>query len=128
MGLIDEAPAELADAIREFFPPEEWDNAAAVARNESGWNAFALADTTDATHPCGSYLRTQGGVRVTAERSVGWFQINGCNLPPDWNWHHLYNTRHNVGTAHDMWSRRGWSPWYFSAVALNLPLSAPSSA
>ena len=120
MSSIDDAPDELAAAIREFFPPDQWDNAASVSQLESGWNAFALADTTDAAHPCGAYLGERDGVRVTAERSVGWFQINGCNLPENWNWHHLYNTRHNVGTAHDMWARRGWQPWYFSATQLGL--------
>lgn len=125
MSLIDEAPEELAAAIREFWPAEEWDNAAAVAQKESGWSAFAEANTTDAAHPCGSFLRYQGGVRVTAERSIGWFQINACNLPADWTPEHLFNTRHNAGTAHEMWSRRGWSPWYFSATSLGLSMEAP---
>ena len=64
-----------------------------------------------------------GGVRITAERSVGYFQINTCNLPPDWEWQRLYNARHNAGTAHALWDAAGqrWSPWYYSAGLLGLP-------
>lgn len=119
-GKYDAAPQELQEAIAEFFLPEEYDNAAAVSELESGWSAFADNNTTSAEHPCGSFLESRGGVKVTAERSIGWYQINACNLPSDWNPAHLFNTRHNVGTAHDMWSRRGWTPWYFSALKLGL--------
>jgi hypothetical protein len=118
--MIGDAPPELQEAIREFFPEVEWDNAAAIAQLESDWSAFAEYDSTDANHPCGAVIGARAGVVITAEHSVGWFQINACNLPPDWHWEHLFNTRHNVGTAHDLWSRRGWSPWYFSAKALGL--------
>jgi hypothetical protein len=117
---IDEAPVELADSVREFFPPEEWDNAVSIAQLESGWSAFAEADTRDQAHPCGAFLSERGGVRVSAEWSIGWFQINCCNLPIAWRPEHLFNTRHNVGTAHKMWSDRGWEPWLFSARTLGL--------
>jgi hypothetical protein len=120
MSKFDDAPGELKDAISEFWAVEEWDHAAAVAELESGWSPFAENNSTDARHPCGAFLYVQDGLKVTAERSIGWFQINACNLPPDWTPEHLFNTRHNVGTAHDMWSRRGWSPWYFSARKLGL--------
>jgi len=119
MTLIDEAPLELAIAIREFWPESEWDHAAAIAREESGWDAFALNDSTDAAHPCGTIVRHQAGVAISAERSVGYFQINSCNYP-DWEWGRLYNARHNAGTAHELWARRGWSPWHFSASTLGL--------
>jgi hypothetical protein len=120
MSNLDDAPQELRDSIREFWPESEWENAASISLLESGWNAFALNDTTDFEHPCGSVIDVRDGVTITAERSVGWFQINGCNLPPDWNWHHLYNTRHNCGTAHQLWAERGWYPWFFSATKLGL--------
>ncbi len=120
MTAFFDAPEELREAIAEFFPEEEWDNAADISRLESGWSAFAEADTTDALHPCGTLLRIVNGVKVTSERSIGWFQINACNLPPNWNPNHLFNTRHNVGTAHDMWNKRGWNPWFFSASKLGL--------
>lgn len=116
---LDDAPVELQVVIMEFWPGAEWNNAAGIARLESGFDAFALNDSTDADHPCGAFLRMQGGVRVTAERSVGYFQINACNYP-DWEWQRLYNARHNAGTAHMLWSERGWSPWYFSARKLGL--------
>lgn len=120
MAKIDECPAELAEAIQNFFPESEWSNAAAVSELESGWSAFAEANTTDALHPCGSIIGTRRGVAISAERSIGWFQINACNLPSDWRAEHLFNTRHNVGTAHMMWNQSGWSPWYFSAQKLGL--------
>jgi hypothetical protein len=118
---IDDAPQELAEAIREFWPAEQWDNAASISWLESRWNAFAEADTTQGgAIPCGTPIEVRDGVIITAERSISWFQINACNLPPGWNPAHLFNTRHNAGTAHDLYARRGWSPWYFSARALGL--------
>jgi hypothetical protein len=118
MGIAD-APAELAVSIREFFPDSEWDNAAEIARLESGWDAFAVHDSTDIDHPCGSELGQRDGVRIVAERSIGYFQVNSCNYP-DWEWQRLYNARHNTGTAHLIWSNQGWGAWYFSARSLGL--------
>jgi hypothetical protein len=120
MAKIWDAPAELKIAIQEFWPESEWDNAASIAELESGWNFDAQHDTTDANHPCGTPLGVIDQVQVTAENSIGYFQINACNLPPGWNPAHLFNARHNAGTAHDLWSKRGWSPWYFSARSLGL--------
>jgi hypothetical protein len=118
---FDSAPAELRDAITEFWPESEWENAANIAQLESGFDAFALADTVDAQHPCGSPIGERNGVTVTAERSVGYFQINSCNFP-DWEWQRFYNARHNAGTAHLLWTNAGgsWIPWYFSASKLGL--------
>lgn len=118
---IDDAPAELQLAIRTFWPAEEWDNAASIAKLESGWDAFALDDTASAAGGCGRYLRTQNGVRVFSERSVGYFQINACNFR-EWEWQRLYNAMHNAGTAHMLWDNagQGWRPWYFSATQLGL--------
>lgn len=118
-GYLSNAPAELRDAIVEFFPPEEQESAAAIAYLESGNNAFALADTTSLDNPCGSFLRVAGGITITAERSVGYFQVNSCNFP-NWEWQRLYNARHNAGTAHLIWQRAGWGAWYYSATRLGL--------
>ena len=112
-------PDELWVAIVEFWPGEEWLNAARIAYLESGWNAFAVANTVSDRVPCGAPLRVEDGVEVVAERSVGYFQINSCNFP-SWEWQRLYNARHNAGTAHLLWSLRGWGPWYFSAMTLGL--------
>ena len=122
MSAIDDAPQELFVAIREFWPQAEWDNAAAISRLESLWDAFAVDDTRDADHPCGSVLRTVDGVVVVSELSVGYFQVNACNLPSGWEWQRLYNARHNAGTAHMLWVNAGasWRPWYFSAKQLGL--------
>jgi len=121
MTAIDDCPLELSLSIQEFWPETEWDNAASISRLESGWSAFAVADTRAPGRPCGSILRTNpDGVRIAAEYSIGWFQVNACNLPEGWSAEHLYNTRHNCGTAHAMWAARGWSPWFLSARFLGL--------
>jgi hypothetical protein len=116
---IDECPAELQTVIREFWPSSQWDNAASISQLESGWNAFALLDTRTPAHPCGSIFTNRDGVNVSAELSVGYFQINACNFP-DWEWQRFYNAHHNAGTAHMLWEARGWQPWYFSAKTLGL--------
>lgn len=116
---LADAPEELRVSIVEFWPDSEWDHAAQIASLESNFDAFALDDSTTADVPCGGYLRDVDGVAVTAERSVGYFQINSCNFP-GWEWQRLYNARHNAGTAHMLWAERGWEPWYFSAKQLGL--------
>lgn len=120
MWPIGQAPKEIADPIMEFWPPEEWDHAASISYLESGWKWDAEDDSTNGGQvPCGTVIRQQGGVNVTAERSIGYFQINSCNYP-DWNPAHFFNARQNAGTAHALWSQRGWEPWYFSAQQLGL--------
>jgi hypothetical protein len=114
-----DAPSDLRLAVEEFFPETEWNNATNISYLESKWNAFAAADTRDPKHPCGAVIRTVGGVAISAEFSIGYFQIDTCNFP-GWNPAHFYNVRHNVGTAHMLWSERGWQPWFFSARVLGL--------
>ena len=116
---IANAPCELQCAIREFFPETEWDNAAAIANLESNFDAFALNNSADAYGGCGVVIGERDGVQITAERSVGYFQINSCNFP-DWEWQRLYNAWHNAGTAHMLWAKQGWGAWYFSAHRLGL--------
>jgi hypothetical protein len=118
MPLAD-APDELVAVIKEFWPEDQWENAAEIARLESAWNPFAVLDTRTAEHPCGVVFTSLDGVKVSAELSVGYFQINACNFP-GWEWQRLYNAYHNAGTAHMLWAQRGWSPWYFSAKRLGL--------
>lgn len=119
MQSVNDAPCELACAIREFWPQSEWDNAASIAFLESGWDAFAIADTRDAAHPCGAIIGERQGVEVSAEYSISYFQLNACNFP-DWPAERFFNARHNAGTAHALWAERGWQPWYFSAKTLGL--------
>jgi hypothetical protein len=118
---LDEAPAELRVAIQEFWPETEWNNAAAIAQLESGFDAFAVADTTTPSSPCGSIIGERNGIRVSAERSVGYFQINSCDFPT-WEWQRFYNARHNAGTAHLLYANanNSWAPWFFSATELGL--------
>jgi hypothetical protein len=117
--VLSQAPLELQDGIREFWPESEWDNAANIAQLESGYNAFAVNDTVTDTSPCGTILRYVDGIAISAELSVGYFQINACSFP-SWEWQRLYNARHNAGTAHLLWAGNGWGPWYWSAKALGL--------
>lgn len=117
---INDAPDEIASPIREFWPPEEWDNAASISFLESGWRWDAHNDTTrGGSTPCGTPIATLRGVVITAENSVGYFQINACNYPT-WEPGTLFNARQNAGTAHSLWAGRGWEPWYFSAQKLGL--------
>lgn len=120
MYSVNDAPFEIADPIREFWPPEEWDNAASISFLESSWRWNAEVDSTKGGQiPCGTVIDTRDGVKVTAEHSIGYFQINVCDFPK-WNPAHFFNARQNAGTAHALWMARGWSPWYFSAKALGL--------
>lgn len=118
---LQSAPWELQAVIPEFWPEAEYHNAARIAYLESAFNPFALDDTTDAEHPCGAYLRTYNGIRVTAERSVGYYQINTCNTPGV-EYGRFYNARYNAAAAYALWMQAGesWSPWYFSARQLGL--------
>jgi hypothetical protein len=116
---IDDAPQELQDPIREFWPQAEWDNAASISFLESAWQWDAENDTRTATAGCGDPLEPRDGVPVTAEHSIGYFQLNACNFP-NWNPAHFFNARQNAGTAHALWDQRGWNPWYFSAKELGL--------
>lgn len=117
----DDCPAELWVAIQEFWPESEWLNGVSVSRLESGFDAFALDDTATPAGGCGVQIGERDGVRITSERSVGYFQINSCNFP-DWEWQRLYNARHNAGTAHSLYDNAGgrWSPWFFTATKLGL--------
>lgn len=120
MAVYAEAPADLRLAIEEFWPENEWQHAADIAFLESRWDAFAENDSTKGgSVPCGTVIDAWLGVDITAEHSIGYFQINACNWP-NWQWARLFNTRHNAGTAHLLWSTRGWSPWRFSAMQLGL--------
>jgi hypothetical protein len=117
---IVDAPGELALAIKEFWPEGEWDNAASIAYLESAFNAFAENDTTwGGMVPCGTQLEPIGDQKITAEHSIGYFQINSCNFPT-WQAGRFFNARHNAGTAHLLWAASGWQPWYFSAKKLGL--------
>jgi hypothetical protein len=115
------APPDLRQAVREFWAEAEYENALSIAYLESGWKWYAIDDTTSPSAPCGTFLRKVEGVDVTAELSIGYFQINACNFP-DWDPWKLMDPYQNAGTAHMLWDQAGqsWSPWYFSAKQLGL--------
>lgn len=112
-------PPDLVVLVQQNWPWSEWSNALAVALNESDWEAGAEANTTAEGVPCGTPLGERNGVMVTAERSVGYFQINLCNYPED-RWAYLLTPEGNVAQAAALWRERAWSPWYFSAEYLGL--------
>lgn len=118
---LQSAPWELQAVIPEFWPEDEYHNAARVAYMESGFEPFALADTVTTEFPCGATIGYRDGVRITAERSVGYFQINTCNIPGS-EWQRYYNARYNAQAAFALWQAAGgkWTPWYFSALRLSL--------
>lgn len=118
---LQSAPWELQAVIPEFWPDNEYHTAARIAYLESGFNPFALADTTGPDAPCNTPIGERDGVQIYAERSVGYFQINACTSPQA-DWTHLYNARRNAEAAYQLWlgAGRAWTPWYFSARRLGL--------
>lgn len=117
----EECPIDLWVAIIEFWPESEFLNAVHVAQLESNFDPFAINDTATKAGGCGISIGERDGVRITSERSVGYYQINSCNFV-GWEWQRLYNARHNAGTAHALWDAAGgsWRPWFFSATKLGL--------
>ena|SRR5689334_18715504 len=118
---FENAPVDLKQAIQSFWPMEEWANAANIAYLESSWIWHAVDDTTDDKTPCGTVLRVVDGEKITAELSIGYFQINACNFL-SWAPWTLMDPYQNAGTAHMLWDQAGqsWRPWYFSAKQLGL--------
>jgi hypothetical protein len=119
---LAQAPLELQACIRYYWPESEWENAANISYLESGWNAFAVNDTTAAgTIPCGTPIGASGGVAVVAESSWGYFQFDVCNWP-GWDGHRQWNADASCGSAHMLWANAGekWTPWLLSARKLAL--------
>lgn len=116
---IRDCPVELRELIKHWWPETEWNNAASVAFLESGLDPFARLDTRTPDSPCGSVVSDDSGVTITAELSIGYFQINTCNYP-DVEPERFYNGALNVAYAFTLWRARAWGPWLFSAEKLGL--------
>lgn len=117
-----DVPNDLWLGICEFWPDTEWINATNIARLENPtFDPFAINNSADKFGGCGIPIGAIGGVPIVTERSIGPFQVNAC-LFPTWEWQRLYNTRHNCGTAHLIWTLAGnsWRPWLLSATKLGL--------
>jgi hypothetical protein len=84
------APAEVRRLVAKYFPANQVENALAVMKCESGFNANAV---------------NWGDARITGMPSCGLFQINAKQ---NWAWN---DPEANVRRAHLMWSSRGWQPW-----------------
>lgn len=112
-------PDELVALVQRYWPWSEWSNALAISLKESGWDNEAFANTVDDAHPCGAIVGTFRGQPVSAERSVGYFQLNLCNYPSEVETD-LRTPEGNVAEAHALWAARGWQPWYFTALELGL--------
>ena len=98
--VYDAAPAAVQEAIAEFFPEEEWENAAAIARCESGFrlDAHNLSDIED---------------------SRGLFQIN-VRANADMLEYDLWSVRGNAHAAAIIWERQGWDAWRHCATGAGL--------
>jgi len=91
------APPDLVALVQKYFPPDQWDNALAVAQGESGWNPNAW---------------NQSG-----ENSQGYFQINRAAHPNAGN---MFDPEANVAYAAQLYKQQGWQPW---TVARNMGLT-----
>lgn len=100
--------SELMPLIQKYFPPDQWQNAYAVASAESGGNPQAVGDN----YPI-------DGQTIP---SYGLFQIRGLPGRPDPQT--LLNPEQNVAYAAQMWSQQGWQPWT-TARRMGLPGTTP---
>ncbi|MYH41587.1 MAG: hypothetical protein F4150_07495 [Chloroflexi bacterium] len=98
--VYDAAPAEVQAAIAEFFPRDEWENAAAIALCESGFrlDAHNLSDIED---------------------SRGLWQIN-VRANADMLEYDLWSARGNAHAAAIIFERQGWAAWKHCATGLGL--------
>lgn len=100
--MLESAPLEVQNAIRAYFPQEEWENAAAISKCESGWNSRAW---------------NQAG-----EDSRGLFQINVQAHPNAGN---MFDITENVAYASRLWRDQGWRPWACASL-LGIMQGTPS--
>jgi hypothetical protein len=96
------APGYVQEAIRRHWPADLWEEAAMIARCESGWRA-------DAHNPRG-------------EDSRGLFQINvGPGAHPELAAVDLYDPDVNARHAYQIYKAAGsWRPWWNCAGMLGL--------
>lgn len=96
---VAQEDGDIFELIKKYFPQNQWDNALAVARGESGLNPNAIGDN----YP----IDTGNGPETIP--SYGLFQIRGlAGRPPK---ERLLNPEFNVHYAADMFKQQGWRPW-----------------
>ena len=113
MSAWERAPAAVKDAIRAAFPREQWEYAAAIAEEESAFDARAHADTKE------------GGVdpkfgAYSAEDSRGIFQVNVgvWGNDPFIRTLDLWNPADNARAAAYILGKQGWGAWKWSTQKL----------
>lgn len=114
------APDDLSEYIRQYFPEDEWENAARVSYYESGWRDDAENDTRWRVNGrCGErYWYSDEVGWADTEWSIGYFQINICAHGGDkafWT-----DAENNVKEAADLFDAEGWRPWLVTARRLHL--------
>ena len=91
------APDAARSLIQQYFPANEWENAAKIGECESGWVATAH--------------------NSRGEDSRGWFQINiGPGANTDMANLSLFDPEVNVRAAVIIWKRQGWQAWLNCAI------------
>lgn len=78
-----------------YWPPEQVNNAVAIAQCESGFETGAWA--------------------IELEDSRGLWQLN-LDAHPAWALWNLFDPLNNAYFAHQLWSQQGWSPWSCAKV------------
>ena len=96
--------ASALGLIQKYFPKDQWQNALAVARGESGLNPKAIGDN----YP----------IRGQTIPSYGVFQIRGLpGRPPK---EQLLDPEFNIKYAASLYKAQGWRPWYNTSKKLKL--------
>mgnify|MGYP001582553883 CR=1 FL=1 len=86
---------QVSDLIKKYFPKDQWQNALAVAKGESGLNPGAIGDNYS--------------IRGQTIPSYGVFQIRGLpGRPPK---EQLLDPEQNIKYAANLFASQGWRPW-----------------
>jgi len=89
--IFDLAPQPIQHAIRDHFPPHQWENAAVIGKCESGFNALAHNNSN-------------------IEDSRGIWQIN-IRANTDFAESDLWSVDENARAASIIYERQGWQAW-----------------
>lgn len=104
MTAYEEMPAEYRYIMEQLWPPEEWENCAAVMKCESGFNPCAHAGGPPcSTEWWGSGEDSRGLMQLNVQPSLG---------RSAWAAMDLYDPSVNMQLAYNrLWVFQGWGPW-----------------